>query len=451
MKKPQKTYSRPAPRLLAGLLLAAALLPGAAHAVVDDAVKNGLAMADKGQGKEAYAMLEPLEASRAGDPDFDTVFGIAANQAGEYTRAIFALERVLAVQPDNARARAEMGRALFAVGDFKGARAALSDTKAQGVPSEAALTIDQFLQAIDAAEAAGRSSVRGYVEFGFGHDSNANSGPAITTVAVPALGGLPLTISPGGVEQSAGFATLGAGFSGRYVIDPRWSVIGNVSGNWRGHSGSADQFDIFQVDGAIGGSYRVERNEFSLVLNAGTYEVDHRRLRDQVGFTGEWTYRIDNFRQVNTYLQYSQLSYPGQNLRDVDRTVAGASYAHQFRDNGLILFAGGYVGQEDPQEAGVPHLGHDLYGVRVGAQFPFSNTLAIFGAVGYEHRKFGGTDPLFLATRKDNQANLNIGLSWVPVPKWRVTPQLSFTRVNSNVPIADFDKTVFSITARREF
>lgn len=446
-----KTSNRPTPSFLLGLLLAASLLPATAHAVVDALVRDALAMAEKGQGKEAFKLLDPQEAARAGDPDFDTVFGIAANQAGEYTRAIFALERVLAVQPDNARARAEMGRALFAVGDTKGARTALTEAKNQNIPTDAALTIDQFLQAIDSVEAAGRSSMRGYVEFGLGHDSNANSGPAISTVAVPALGGLPLTLSPGGIEQSASFLTLGAGLSGRYVIDPRWSVIGNVSGNWRGHSGNADQFDIFQVDGAIGGSYRVERNEYSLVLNAGTYEVDHRRLRDQVGFTGEWTYRLDNFRQVNTYLQYSKLSYPGQDIRDVDRTVAGASYAHQFRDSGLIVFAGGYIGKEDPQEANVPHLGHDLYGFRLGAQYPFSSSLALFGAIGYEHRKFGGPDPLFLDTRKDDQANLNIGLSWVPYPKWRVTPQISHTRVNSNLPIADFDKTVISVTARREF
>jgi outer membrane protein len=446
-----KTSNRPTPSLLLGLVLAAFLLPTGAHAEADALVREALAMTEKGQSKEAFKLLEPSEAARAGDPDFDTVFGIAANQSGEHTRAIFALERALAVQPENARARAELGRALFAVGDLRGARTALQDAKGLNIPNEAALTIDQFLQAIDSVEAAGRSSVRGYLEFGLGRDSNANSGPAITSVAVPALGGLPLTLSPGGVEQSASFYTVGAGFSGRYVVDPRWSVIGNVAANWRAHSGSADQFDVFQVDGAIGGAYRVERNEYSLVANLGTYEVDHRRLRDQAGFTAEWTYRLDNFRQINSYLQYSKLSYPGQNLRDVDRYVAGVSYAHQFRSGGLIVFAGGYVGKEDPQEANVPHLGHDLYGIRIGAQQPIGDKLAVFGAIGYEHRKFGGPDPLFLSTRTDNQANLNVGLSWVPYPKWRVTPQVSFSRVNSNVPIADFDKTVVSVTGRREF
>jgi Flp pilus assembly protein TadD len=75
--------------------------------------------------------------------------GIAANETGQYTRAVFALERVLAVQPGNSRARAELGRALFSVGDTKASRQVLMETKQDDIPAEAAATIDQFLQAID--------------------------------------------------------------------------------------------------------------------------------------------------------------------------------------------------------------------------------------------------------------------------------------------------------------
>ncbi|RYX95739.1 MAG: DUF560 domain-containing protein [Comamonadaceae bacterium] len=439
-------------KILASGLLAALLLSAhiAARAEADGVVKDALAMVNSGQARQAYDALEPLETARAGDPDFDTVFGIAANDTGNYTRAIFALERALAVQPGNARARAELGRAMFAVGDTKGARTLLQQTRDQGVPVEAAGTIDQFLQAIDRVEEGGKSSWKGFVEAGIGDDTNINSGPGNSIVAVPLFGGLPLTLNPAGVKTGAGFATLAAGVSGRYVIDPRWSLIGNATTNWRGHSGSNDQFNTAQTDLNAGASYRVERNDYSLVAQYSTYAVDGSRARDSAGVVGEWTYRFDGYRQVTSYLQYAKLTYPQQGVRDADRTVIGSTYAHLF-PQGVLVFGGFYFGTEKESAANVPHLGHDLVGLRLGVQKPLSQTLSLFATLGYEGREFGGRDPLFLVTRKDDQTNLNLGLSWSPAALWRITPQIAWTRSSSNVAINDYSKRVVSVVARREF
>ncbi len=443
----------PHPRLtglLPGVLLAVLLIPLGAHAQADALVREALGLTQRGEAQQAFDLLAAQEAVRAGDPDFDTVLGIAANECGQYTRAILALERVLSVQPDNARARAELGRALFAVGDTRAARALLQQTKEQGVPVQAAQTIDQFLLAIDRVEEAGRSSVKGYVEFGLGHDSNANSGPGISNVAVPVFGNLPLALNPSGIKTSASYATVGGGLSGRYVIDPRWSLIGTVTGDYRANSGSASQFDTDEVNLSAGAAYRHERNEYSLVAQSGSYGIDHSRLRNQAGVVGEWTYRFDGFRQFGAYVQLSRLSYPQQSARDVDRNVLGISYAHLLR-TGTLLYGGLYAGQEKTRAANVDFLGHKLTGLRAGLQRPFSEQLAAFATLGYEDRRFGDQDPLFLTTRHDRQTNLNLGLTWVPARSWRVTPQLAFTRVHSNVPIADYDKRVLSVTARREF
>ena len=63
------------------------------------------------QPKQAYDLLLPQEAARAGDPEFDYLLGVAALDSGDRERAVFALERVLAVQPNNHLARAEIARA----------------------------------------------------------------------------------------------------------------------------------------------------------------------------------------------------------------------------------------------------------------------------------------------------------------------------------------------------
>lgn len=432
------------------LFLLAGLIAGLAHAEVDALVSSARTLLDQSQAQKAFDLLEPQEAARAGDPDFDTVLGIAANETGQYTRAVFALERVLAVQPGNSRARAELGRALFSVGDTKASRQVLMETKQDNIPAEAAATIDQFLQAIDRTEEAARSSVKPFLEASIGYDTNINSGPGNPNVAVPAFGGLIFTLNSAGVETKDAFVSLGGGLSARYVVDPRWSLIGNVYGNARANAKYSD-FNTGQADLNFGASYRYDKHEFSGVVQAGTYTVAGSRARDQQGLVGEWTYRIDGFRQWSSYIQWGDLTYPGQSLRDATRTVIGTSYAHAFRDSNIVVFGGGYIGTEKERASGVPQLGHDLVGLRAGVQKTLSDALALFGSVGYEDRKYGGADPLFLVTRHDKQWNLNLGLNWVPAKLWRVTPQLALTSVKSNVAISDYNRSLFSVTVRRDF
>jgi outer membrane protein len=432
------------------LLCAGLFAPATVFAEVDALVLQAKDLSDKGQAQAAFTLMEPHETRRAGDADFDLMFGVVANQIGDHNRAILALERAIVVQPGNARARAELARALFAVGDRAGARRLLAEVKEQGVPVEVATTLDQFMRAIDRVEEAGRSSFKGYVEAGIGNDSNVNGGPSFTTVAVPSFGGAVVTLAPAGVKTQASFTTLGAGLSGRYVIDPRWSAIGSASVNWRWNADPSQGFNSMRGDLSGGFSYREERNEFSVVAQVGAYDIGGNNARNSTGLVGEWTHRFDGFRQAGAYLQTGRLAYPGQPIRDAQRNVLGVSYAQLFK-TGLLAFGGLYGGNETPNSGAVPHLGHQLSGLRGGVQQPFSDRLAAFGTLGFEQRSFGGVDPNFLVTRSDQQSNLNVGLTWTPWQAWRITPQIAWTQVKSNVPINEFDQTVFSVTARREF
>jgi outer membrane protein len=428
--------------VVSGLLLAVAV-----HAEPDELVRKALALTESGQARQAYDLLEPQEVQRAGDPDFDLVFGIAANQAGEHARAILALERVTIVQPANARARAELGRAMFAVGDSKSARILLQQAKDQGAPGQAALTIDQFLRAIDVAEAQMRSSLKGYAEVAFGRDSNVSSGPANANVAVPNIGGV--VLSANAVKRSATFANLAAGVSGRYVVDSRWSLVGNASANKRVNINESFANNR-QVNLLGGAAYRLDRQEFTGAVIYEDYNLDGASNRTQSGLVGEWAYRIDNEHEVGAYVQHSWLQYPGNHLRDAHRTVVGGSYAQQLRSD-LLAWGGAYVGREAESASGVPYLGHQLLGLRVGVQKTIQDNLSAFAALNHERRRYGGQDPFFLVQRRDNQTTLAVGLNWVPAKSWRVSPQLSLIRNDSSVVVNDYNRTALSISARKEF
>lgn len=60
--------------------------------------------------EQRYQDLASEERTRAGDPEYDYLLGMAAADSGHLGEALIALQRVLAKQPNYAQARAEYAR-----------------------------------------------------------------------------------------------------------------------------------------------------------------------------------------------------------------------------------------------------------------------------------------------------------------------------------------------------
>jgi outer membrane protein len=422
--------------VLKSAVVACALLSASTVWAEKDALVNQAAAMVQAQNfKGAYDLLEPQEVARAGDPDFDLAFGVAANGIAQHTRAVFALERVLTVQPNNALARAELGRALFALNDTAASKKAFEEAKQAGVPESAQRAVNDYLQAIERSDDEGRTSFRANIETSAGRDSNINSATGTRDVAVPAFGGLVLTLNPAGVKIKSSYLTLGGGGTLRMPLaNPRLAVVGNLNAVARHNFGNRN-FDTAQLDGQLGMNYRLNRNEFTAAVQ---------------GLVGEWSHRLDGYRQFSLYGQAGRLKYPGASVRDANRYVLGGTYAHGFRNN-VVLIGGAYAGTERVRASGVDHLGHRLVGLRTAIQAPLAEKLLAFASLNFERRVYGGTDPLFLVSRRDRQTTFTAGLAWVPAKDWRVTPQIQLVRNNSNTAVTDYDRNVVSVTVRKDF
>ena len=432
-------------------LILTLLLSGTALAVEDNLVRQADKLLKGGKAQEAYTLLIPHQSERAGDPDYDYRLGIAALDSGKPNEAIFALERVLAVKPDHLQARAEIARAYLATGETATSKQEFETVKQQDPPKEVSATIQKFLDAIEKATAGERTTVRGYLEAAVGADSNVNSATGSSQVAIPAFGGAIATLSANGVKQDDSFASAAGGFNVRHPFSPEWAVFGGVNFNQRINS-SHDIFDTKGLDGNLGVSLTKGDDSYSAALQLSNFEVDNNRYRDATGLTAQWMRSLDNSSQVSVYLQYSELRYPGQNVRDADRTVLGAAYARALGGAyAPVVYVGGYAGEEAEKQANVAYLGHQLIGARAGGEMSINPKMKLFGSASLESRDYGGQEPLFLVSRGDTQADLRVGASYIPVPGWTITPQLSYTRNDSNIVINDYDRTVFSISLRRDF
>jgi tetratricopeptide (TPR) repeat protein len=431
-------------RLLCASLLFCVSLGAAADAVTDRA--KALLQRQDAQG--AYKLLLPLEAQRAGDPEYDYLLGIAALDAGDPERAIFALERVLAVQPENLQARAEIARAYMATGEREAARREFESVRARQVPADVRATIDRFLSAIAAAE---RTRVDKYLEIAFGYYTNVNSATGISTLAIPALGNLAFTLDPSLTELDDRFLSLAAGLNFTRKLNVAWSIVGGFGGNLRQNL-SEGRFNTDNLDASLGVRYARGLNAITLGAQGQTFAVDTDTYRTSSGVVAQWQHSFDERTQATLYGQHAALRYKAQPVRDADRSVVGFAFAKAFSgEYAPAIFASVYGGEEKELNELFPHLGHELVGVRLGSQWRLGGPWSAFGSVSYEQREYGGIEPLFLVTREDKQTDLSAGLSYL----WRsgvtLRLQVSHTENSSNVALNDFDRTVVSTAVRFNF
>ena len=430
---------------LIGCVLLSFSLGVCADATTDRAKR----LLDEKRAKEAFELLEPLAPQRAGNPEFDYLFGLAALDSGDPETAVFAFERVLAVQPNNLQARAEIARAYFVMGERESAKREFETVRRSDVPGDVRATIDRFLDALSRPQ----TRFSAFLEGTFGVDSNVNSATSAGTIAIPAIG--TVTLGQGLTRLSDTFLGLGAGASVLYPLSAEWSFVGGARANAKLNQGNSprDQFDIASIDADAGARWSRDKNSVTLGVQVNSFYLDNNRFRDAAGIVGQWQHNLSDTRQVSVFGQWTALRYPTQSVRDADRAIIGVAYAQALQlAYSPVVFVSGYFGSEQEKAAGVPHLGHDPFGARAGVQLTLQPERLFLNAnASYEERHYGGQEPLFGIARKDRQTDLRVGLQWKFAPDWSLTPQIAYTDNRSSVTLFKYDRTVTSVSLRREF
>jgi tetratricopeptide (TPR) repeat protein len=435
-------------------VLAAFLFVCASAGAADQTLVNAKALLDGGNPQAAYGLLAPLQSERAGDPEFDYLLGSAALDLGKSTEAVFALERVLALQPNNGPARAQIARAYFNLKETEAAKREFENVKKQDIPPEVSATIDRYLDAIARIGETEKASARFFLEFAVGYDSNVNSATAVTQVAAPGFGGIVFTLTPASRKLDDGFMAATGGINVRNPISKRWAVVGGLTGSGRANL-TRDNFDTLFLDGYLGLSSRFGRETVTAVAQINTFILDDPQypgaFRNAAGGTVQWAHDFNARSQLNAYVQYASLEYPGQSPRDADRYIVGLGYAHAFRRGDPVVYVGVYAGDEVTKDSNFDYLGHRPLGLRVGGQKSLSQKWLLFFSGAYENRQYNGTDPSFLVTRKDNQYSAGLGVSYLMPFEWRLSPQVTYIYNDSSLEISEFHRLQAFVTLRRDW
>ncbi len=408
---------------------------------------------DTGNPQLAWELLAPLNSERAGEVEYDYLLGIAALDTGRNTEAVFALERVLAVQPDHSEARAEIARAYLVLNETHRAKDEFNKVlEDDSVPVSVQAQISGFLTAIEEIETDKKTDWNVNLSLSIGNDDNVNSGPVESQIAVPLLGGAIITLDDTSLPQESTYSQTLARVNMIHHLDDNSAIVAGLGIAHR-ENHDATQFNNTSLDGNIG--YRVSKskfNHFTTSLQTQQFYLDGEAYRNVSGLLAQWRNRISSHQEVSVYGKYSQIAFETQTIRDADRFVVGAGFSQFFAGkSNPLLYLGLYSGEEKEQASGVTHLGQNFWGVKIGTQTKLSQSSVAFLSLSSEYREYGGADPLFLVVRDDNQLSASAGIRIKKGQHWSFSPEVNWSQNISNIATNENEKLSYAITARYSY
>jgi hypothetical protein len=428
------------------IILVLVFLPGAARsASIAEDLKN---LIEQGKLSDAY-QLGQAHPDLLGDPDFDFFYGLAAVESGRLGEGVLALERYLLNVPGNDRARLELARAYFLLGEDARSRDEFVSIREKNPPQQILLTIDRYLDAIRVRQGRYETTSRFYLEGGFGRDSNVNSGVASSSINLPTLGNV--FVSSTGTRLSDKFLHLAAGGVVTKPVAPGVSVFFSGDATLKNYQ-SETAFNQTMANLSGGGTWLKEEDIYRAALSFNRAIIENDNFRDVTGISADWIRQLNQQQSVTTSVSYALLDYQGANsVRNADVTGLGLGFRQVFSGEWqpVMTISGNYAQERNKENRS--DLGRDLYGGN--AQINFSPAAEWGINLGYTLSKsrYGGADPLMLITRADDYQSLDVALIRLIDRNWSVRAEILKIKNTSNIALYEFNKDVFAIKLRHEW
>jgi len=427
----------------------ACLCASIAFGATDDVMDRARALLEAGDALAAYELLSTAEAP-ADDPEQDYLLGIAALDAGHPGMAVFAFERVLAAQPEHLFARAELGRALFRLGEIGDAMTTFRAVREMHPPAEVLARVAEYEAAIAPADRRGYT-FSGYLEAFFGYDSNYTSATSADTVAIPAFGNVVFSLDDLFTENDS--ATGGLRGDVRLIapLSARSTFFAGLGLEGAGYTESEDGYFYINLNGRIGVNHRIDENDSVTVsVNGFNVWVGDLNYLLSIGTTASWRHQFNNSGGLDLFARVATLVYDEViDYRDVRQYLSGATYAF---DNGRWSYGiGAFGGLEKERDDARPDVGRELYGGRGFLAYAFDERISVGAEVTGQFSDYRGQDNLFQRTRDDELVRTVVNLTYRVTPLWSVRPEFRYTNNSSNIRTNDYERFETLLFVRRAF
>jgi len=407
-------------------------------------LKQAEALLAEHKADEAYRLLSANELDLGGTALFDYLLGVAALDSGHANDAAFALERVVATQPEFVGARMELARAEFERGQYAAARTQFQYLLGQSPPAETRAVIERYLGAINERSTLAGSHWSALAQFGAGYDSNANGSTSEQTF-------LGFTLNPHNVETESSFGELTLGVGNTVTLGERSGLISNLELT---HRANPDASFIDQTVASLGTGFVwvVGSSRFAAGVDGYAGWLDGEDHEHGVNLNVGVSRRFGDY-EGGLSLRGGTLEYeqPTLEVLDVDRYLAGLSLTRlnigeRSGRIGIALLGG----SDDTKQAGSPY-GNDRYGARAFASWLMRPQSSVYLEASYMTTDYDGT--FFGSDRSDDLFGATVALDFqnFPAAKWSVAPRVRYMKNDSSISLYEYDRFEAVIYIRRSF
>ncbi|MCC6068619.1 tetratricopeptide repeat protein [Ferrovum sp. PN-J185] len=242
-----------------------------------------------------------------GNPKFDYYFAIAAIDSGHAAIGITTLERLLAIYPENDKARLELARAYFLTENYEKAKLEFNKILEKKIPHKLKTTIKRYLFDIDQHDPVTRTTKSGYLNIMVGQNTN-----SITeTLGSMDSSWLYNVISP--VYSSSVYGTQSSYLDGSvgYLLSSHltssWRYIIDLNGNYRNYT--LNNYDQRSTSTVFGLANTRDDNEFTILSNISQDGLNGGDLRSVYSIKTGWNKNLNRNTVLKSSITYSMLRY----------------------------------------------------------------------------------------------------------------------------------------------
>jgi hypothetical protein len=419
---------------------------GAAAAPLDDLRRQ----VDAGQFDQAWATAQ-ANPQLIGDVHFDFLYGVAAINVGRIAEGLLALERHLAAVPANDRARLELARGYFLLGEYGRARSEFEFVLRYNQPANVRANVASFLQAMQVREAGDRrGSARAYVETGLGYDNNVNGGTFRDSFFTP-FGTVDLIGSPSRqVADGVGHVAIGGHQQMR--VSGRLAVFAGADLD---HRGNFDEgaYDLTNGSVYVGFTQLTSAALWRLTLGTSELMVGGSRYRDTLGLNLEGNFTPAPDLSVQAFAQYGEQRYAtSDESRDAQATTLGATVTRDFPGAPgapSVAFRASWTLERNQRLR--PDLSNELALARLMASVSPIDKLRISAGFTTYARRYDAADVVLQTTRQDTSLGIDLAASYALDAAWSLRGEAQWSTLRSNQDLYDSGRKAVSFKVRYQF